>query len=241
MSMILHCGSSQATRAQVEAIPVPVHTDSWRPVPYADTIGYMHELAERVLGLPVRSERYGLNKEGNQMFGLISLDTGDTEKGLCFGLRGSYNKSLANAGVAGAQVLVCDNLCLSGDAFKVVRRNTKNVWEDFKTMIRLQMDKSLEHYANMGKSIQAMKDRPCNERRGYAFLGVAQGEGVLTPTQATVAFKDWKTPRHEEFADRNVWGLYNCVTEGLKKGQPGTILDRHTRAHDWFENVAMAA
>jgi len=53
-----------------------------------------------------------------------------------------------------------------------------------------------------------------------------------------VAFADWRTPRHEEFSDRNVWGLYNAVTEGLKKGAPGRTIERHGAAHDFFvENL----
>ena len=79
-----------------------------------------------------------------------------------------------------------------------------------------------------------MRALPCHEQRGYAMLGVAMGRELLTPTQASVAFGDWKKPRYEEFADRNLWSLYNCVTEGLKKGAPGTVLDRHANAHDYF-------
>jgi hypothetical protein len=79
-----------------------------------------------------------------------------------------------------------------------------------------------------------MREIPCNVRRGYALLGVALGEGVLTPTQASVAYQDWREPRHEEFSDRNLWSLYNCATEGLKKGQPGRLMDRHAKNHDYF-------
>ena len=237
MSMILHCGSEEVTRAQVEAVPVPTPTHSWRPVPYADAISFLYDQIRSNLGLEIESERYGLNKAGDQMFALATLKTEREDNGLSIGLRQSYNKSLALGVAVGANVFVCDNLCFSGDAFKVVRRNTLNVWADFRALVAVQVAGSLGHYEAVNAECDALKAVPCDLRRGYEVLGVALGEGVLTPTQATVAFEDWKRPRHEDFSDRNLYSLYNCATEGLKKGAPARILDRHARAHAFFTEL----
>ncbi len=232
--LILHCGSKGATRQQVEAVPVPAHTSSWRPVAYGSAIGYLHEQADRHLGLPVVREQYGLNKAGDQMFALLTLRTDSDESGLSIGIRQSYNKSLALGVAVGASVFVCDNLCFSGDAFKLLRKNTVNCWDDFKHLLGAQIHEALGHYVKVNEDNNRMKTISVPERRGYAMLGIAQGEGVLTPTQASVAFQDWQKPRHEEFSDRNLWSLYNCATEGLKKGAPAKTLDRHAKAHDFF-------
>lgn len=235
--MLLHCGSETVSRAMVEAVPVPAHTRSWKPVRYADAIALVHDVAERKIKLPIESETYGLNKAGDQMFGLVTLDTGNEEQGLSIGFRGSYNKSLANGIAIGSQVFVCDNLCFSGNAFKVVRRNTTNVWRDFRDLVEAQVGQSLGYYDDVIADTKKLKEIECSDRRGYSFLGVMLGEGLLTPTQATVAFGDWKTPRHEAFAGRTLWGLYNAVTEGLKKGAPARILDRHAKTHDFFTQI----
>jgi hypothetical protein len=232
--LILHCGSEQTTLAQVLQVMPPQATETWNPVAYGDAIGFMRETARTRLGLEVKSESYGLNKAGSQLFARITLDTGDTEKGLSIGLRQSYDKSLALGVAVGANVFVCDNLCFSGDAFKVVRKNTMNVWPDFQRLVTEQVLTALDCYETLSKQTLAMKAKPCHKDRGYALLGVAMGKGLLTPHQASVAFGDWETPRHEEFSDRNIWGLYNAVTEGLKKGAPATVLDRHAKAHDYF-------
>jgi hypothetical protein len=134
-------------------------------------------------------------------------------------------------------VFVCDNLCFSGDAFQVIRKNTTNVWRDFQNMIAKQITNCLSHYQNMKHDTAAMKAVVCHQEEGFALLGVAMGRGLLTPTQASVAFGDWKKPRHEEFSDRNVWSLYNCATEGLKKGQPARLMDRHVAAHSFFKEA----
>jgi len=237
MSTILLGNSERVTRAQVEAVPVPQATRSWHPVPYADAIGFLTNTIDRKLGLELESEEYGLNKNGDQLFALFTYKTDREDNGLAFGLRQSYNKTLANAVAAGSQVFVCDNLCFSGSAFKVVRKNTTNVWHDFRSMLSTHVDNALGHYEEVNKDTDRMKTIPCAERRGYAMLGVMMGEGLMTPTQATVAFQDWKVPRHEEFADRNLWGLYNAVTEGLKKGAPALRLDRQAKAHDFFTEM----
>jgi hypothetical protein len=119
-----------------------------------------------------------------------------------------------------------------------VRKNTTNVWRDFQALIRAQIADALSHYTDVTVACDAMKETPCETERGYAALGVMQGRGLLSAQQATVAFGDWRTPRHEAFANRDVWGLYNAVTEGLKKGPPAKLLDRHATAHDFFtENL----
>ena len=204
-------------------------------MPYGHMIGFVKHLIDKTIGAPIRKEQYGLNKAGDQMFGQIALDVGDSDQSLSIGFRSSYNKSLAPAVVAGSQILVCDNLCLSGSAFKLVRKNTTNVWPDFQYLATQHVAGALGHYESVKADNDRMKELPCNETRGYAMLGIAQGQGVLTPTQASVAFQDWRTPRHEEFADRNMWGLYNAVTEGLKKGAPARRIDRQTKAHDFFQ------
>jgi len=237
--LMLHCGSEQVTRSMVDAVPVPDATKTWHPVAYGQAIDFLQSEVKRQLGLEVESEGYGLNAKGDQMFALLTLKTDSQESGLSIGLRQSYNKSLALGVAVGGQVFVCDNLCFDGDAFKVVRKNTLNVWTDFRRLVTEQVAAALGHHAKMEKDVALLKAIPCHERRGYALLGVAQGEGVLTPTQATVAYGDWQKPRHEEFSERNLWSLYNCVTEGLKKGAPARTLDRHAVAHSFF--MAQAA
>lgn len=240
-NLVLHCGGKQVTRAAVEAIVPPVRTESYNPVHYSDAIGLMFDEA-RTLGLAIRSESYGLNKEGDQLFALLTLDTGNAEHGLSIGLRQSYNKTLALGVAIGAQVFVCDNLAFKGSSFKVVRKNTVNVWPDFRNLLHAQIANALPAYRALEADFDAMREVPVTVERGYAVLGVMVGRELLTPNQASVAFGDWREPRHAEFGDRNAWGLYNAVTEGLKKGGAGRVLDRHSAAHDFIvESIPMLA
>lgn len=235
--MMLHCGAETVTRDMVAAVPVPKRTRSYNPVAYLDAIDFVRDAVAKRIDAPIKQEQFGLNKKGDQLFALLTLDMGSTESGLSIGLRQSYNKSLALGIAVGSQVFVCDNLCFRGDAFMVVRKNTTNVWADFKSLVQAQVAGALGHHTNMQADVAKLKATPCNVRRGYSFLGVMQGEGLLTPNQASVAFGDWTEPRHEEFAERNMWGLYNAITEGLKKGAPARTIDRHAAAHAFMLGV----
>ena len=233
--------NNRVSLAQVESVPVPDHTHSWRPVPYGEAIGFLKSTIDRTLPYSLESEEYGLSKDGNQMFGVITLDTGDRDQGLAIGIRQSYNRSLALGIVCGAQVFVCDNLMFNGNAFRVVRKNTVNVWADFRALVNAQIMASEAHYQTMRWETHAMKSVPVNQDRGHELLGRALGAQVLTPNQATIAFQDWNEARHAEFKPRNLWSLYNCITEGLKKGRPATIMDRYAAAHDFMNNVKAIA
>lgn len=235
--LILHAGGQEVTLQDVLAVPVPEETDSYKPVPYGRAIEFLKEAVASELHLPIKKERFGLNNEGKQLFAMVTLDTGDELFALSIGIRQSYNKSLALGVAVGANVFVCDNLAFAGDAFQVVRRNTTYVWPDFQKLVTKQVGDALGHFASMKADIEAMKGLPCSEKHGYAWLGIAMGAGIITPTQATVAFEDWKKPRYEDFADRNIWSLYNCVTEGLKKGPAGLTIDRHASAHGFVMDI----
>ena len=223
---------------QLSSITVPQNTRTHHPLPYADAVGYIKAAAQRALGLPIASEEYGTSKDGMQAFAAITLDTGDRDSGLVLGWRGSYNKTLSNMFAAGPQLWVCDNLMIGGDAVKVLRKNTLNVWADFRALVNASIGDSLDHYRRTLSQADAMKAVNLPKERGYAVLGVALGNAVLTPTQANVAFGDWREPRHEEFNQRTLFGLYQAVTEGLKKGAPGRLIDRHVKAHEFFTGVA---
>jgi len=229
------------TRAMVEAIPVPTYTRSHKPVPYGDAISLLLESIDNSLGFDLCSEDYGTNKSGSQMFARFVFETDHPETGLAVGLRQSYDKSIALGTVAGANVFVCSNGMFIGSALHCVRKNTVNVWADFRAMIQLQVSTALDGYKQVTGDANRWKREGITQREGYELIGVAMGESVLTPHQASVAFQDWDTPRHEVFADRTLHSLYQCFTEGLKKGQAARTPERHIAAHSFFQREGGAS
>jgi hypothetical protein len=227
-------------------IPVPMATSTYHPVAHKELIHFVRERIDATLGMTIKNERYGLSRKAQdghrqQMFGVITLDAGNDENGLSIGLRNSYDKSLSVGISSGAKVFVCDNLCFSGDAMVVLRKHTLNVWRD----ISLNVDKALResegHYIEMNRQLEAMKHIPVSYDAGGDLVGRAMLYEVLKPQQATVTLRDWRKPRHEAFAERNLYSLYNCFTQGLKKGQAGESMDRHATTHDFFAPMVPVA
>jgi uncharacterized protein YifE (UPF0438 family) len=240
--LVLHCGGARVNRHDVEMVPVPGRTATWNPLPYADSIGVVRDVLPSLTGREIVAEEYGLNRDGRQMFALFRMSSlaGDpSSMGMAIGLRGSYDKSLANGLVCGSNVFVCDNLAFSGSDFKIMRRNTSFVTRVWREMVINHLARAQECYRSIAERAGQLEGLACPERRGFAMLGVALGEKVLNTEQATVAFNVWRRPEHEEHAARNVWSLYNAMTEGLKRGVAGTVLERHTRAHDFIDAVVV--
>jgi len=239
-NLILHCGAKTVTRADLAAVVLPPATRSYKPVAYLKAIDFVQEAIADQLALPVLGETFGLNKAGDQMFAEIRVDTGSNEHALSFGLRQSLNKAFALGFCAGVGIMVCDNLCFSGDAFTVMRKNTTNVWENFTEIVWRKVADSLGHYKSMANDIDRLKATPCSRRRAHAYLGVMRGEGLLSATQATVAHGDVNVDRHDAFNVDTLWRPYNAVTEALKKSTPENLIGNTTAAHGFFMNQVAA-
>jgi len=220
---------------EVLAVPVPNATKTYVPVPNEDLIGLVRHRIETLLDMEIESEAYGLSRNDQQMFGVMRVDTGHDARGLSIGLRNSYDYSLSVGFASGASVFVCDNLCFSGSATVIMRKHTRNVWEDVVARVDKAVRESGLHFSVMNEQLDSMKEIEVDDDRGFEIIGRAMGHGILRPHQVTIALKDWKKPRHEQFEDRNLYSLYNCFTEGLKLGPAGTMLSRHTEMHGWFK------
>jgi len=157
--------------------------------------------------MDITQEQYGLSRKSQQMFGVIRLDSGHPDNGLSIGLRNSYDKSLSVGFASGASVFVCDNLCFSGESGEIIRKHTVNVWRDITLKVDQALRASEYHYIVMNQHLSEMKQIPMGLDEGYDLIGRALGHEVLKPQQATIALKDWRNPRHEDFSERNLYSL----------------------------------
>jgi len=232
-----HIGQGFCTLDEVLAVPVPDHTKSWAPDSYGDCIEMVKDAMKSEQGLEPVSESYSMNKTGSQMFSVFNYEVpGLEDSRFSLGLRQAYDKSFARGLVGGESLIVCDNLCFSGNMFKVTRKNTLYVRGDFEkicTGMAKDLNNILEKSAHDRVRLQA---RPCNLDEGYEILGKMLGHGIISNHAASVAFQDWAVPRHQAFSDRNQWSLYNCITEGLKKVRPSLRITAHTNTHDYLVN-----
>ena len=237
MSLIVCNGAQQVSRDQLAQLPPPPRTRSHRPTRYIETVDYVRNSIEALTSLEIVDEKYAINKEGGQFFGQI-LCKGSDDAHIGFGLRDSINKSISKVFAAGfTHLLVCANLQISGDIGTTMRKNTRNQWDDFRYIVDSRLIDAEANFRKGQEAAAMLRDKECPLDRGYEILGRAYGHGLLSPRQFTTAVGDWTTPRHEDFAPRNLWSLYNCGNEGLKRGPVGGVIGRHVSWDNFMQTV----
>ena len=234
-AQLIQSHGQAALLEDLRAVPVPAATQTYRPVPYADVIEMVEQQAQTVLDREIVSRHFGLSRKGVQMFAILTFDMGHEKTGLSIGLRQSYDKSVSLGLCCGARVFVCDNLMFSGSTVRVVRKNTLHVWDDFRMLVDDGLEHAARDYRNIIGDAAVLKAVPMPERAGAEIIGLAQYQGVLRPQQASVAFQDWRKARYPAFKKRNLWSLYNCFTQALKRTPAGLIMDGFSEAHRFFQ------
>lgn len=225
------------TRAQLAQMPAPAHTATWRPLSFHAVITFLLTLCERS-GLIVDTLEMGLNSTGKRFIAIITFEGGNGVTVPSMMLRGCYDKAWAWNVVIGGQFVVCQNGIFDGEGVHVLRKNTINVWSDFRSLMTAAVADIMPSYQRVSDAAELLRTVPVNERRGAALIGVARYEGLLTATQETVAMGDWRNARHAEFATRDLFSLYNAGTEGLKKGAFDNAGERHAGWHAFMMDFA---
>jgi hypothetical protein len=232
--MSVLCTRNPVSLAVARNVEAPDKTDSYMPVKngqFVDTV----RAAFEALGWALDYEAYGLTCKDQRFFfthRYVQKNSPDgSEHAVAVGGRNSYDRSIAAGLAIGANVFVCDNLCFSGDDFAVLRRHTSNVWRDLAELVKKAAATAETRHARLGAELHLLKEVGISDDRAYELFGLALGHEVVAPTQINAALRDWKEPRHPEFADRNLWSWYNAVNEALKTSTADTMLTRHANLH----------
>jgi len=215
-NLILHCGAHAVERSVLESTPTPPSTDTWQPVPHAALLGTV----EKVLvdhGLTITSQAHGLTHDGNRYFGLMEVHNGNEnpEYARVLGLRNSHDKCLPAAICAGSQILVCDNLAFSGE-IKISRKHTTFIMRDLPDLIKQTVAHLISTWHELDNQIQSYKSQRLSDRSAHDLTIRAMDGGVFCASKIPEVIHEWRQPRHDAFAPRNVWSWFNAVTEVVK-------------------------
>ena len=232
--LVVHRGGWEATKADLAAVPVPEPTESYFPVPYARYVEEV-ELHMPRFGLDVRSSEFALAREGAQMFGVLTCTNGysATDYALAIGLRSSYDRSLAVGATFGSRCFVCDNLAFSGEV-SLSRKHTVNVFRDLPDLIYRMLSQVSSMRERMDAEIAAMKARELQPLQAHHLMVEAIRANVLPASRLPKVIEAWEEPRHEAFASRTAWSLFNGFTEVLKTNAPRAQMEGSLRLSALF-------
>lgn len=244
LNLCLHCGSKEVPLEGVLECPTgPSLGPKHYPTAHSRVIGGVREAADDY-GFEVVNEAHALSHEGNRYFGLMQIapkgTLGDSlqDYSWVLGLRNSHDRTFPIGLAAGAGVFVCDNLSFLGEV-KLKRKHTRFANRDMPTLIANAFGRVVELKTQMDNRFEVYRGAPIDGDRAKAFIFDAVRTGVVTRQQMVDLWQEWCTPKHDEFKPRNVWSMFNCVTEVLKgRLAAPTIAERTTRLHLLADSVS---
>ena len=206
--------SLRVSEAEVKAVMAPERTRSWNPITHSTLIDAL-DVAARKHNLAIKSRNYSLAAEGNKMFGTWGIDSGSSDRDWAFGFRNSIDKSMAIGMTAGTNIIVCSNMCFSGD-YIAFRKHTGGL--DLSELVWMA-DKAIE--ATMQKSIefdnwhQGLKEVELSRDQAKCFAFDCMSTGVFTPSKFK-AFIEACTEEYKLSKEQNLYTYHGGVTRLLR-------------------------
>ncbi|MBF9239462.1 DUF932 domain-containing protein [Hymenobacter sp. BT683] len=210
---------------------VPASTKTYSPLSHLDLITSVKEQLDK-RGLQLKDERYTQNRQGQQMFGHMTVQGLNGEQDMCLGFRNSYDKSMQVGVVGGSRVIVCSNMMFAGD-FKALAMHNGNLVQELNTMLGKAADRLEEHYRKLQVDSEKMKQVEVNPRIIHEILGeLFYSESVVSEAQLRIIRGELREKTN--FGDGSLWDIYNHTTEALKTAPSGLIIGRHIDAHQFY-------
>jgi hypothetical protein len=220
--LLTHKGSHRVTRQDLHTLGAPLAMGPrHRPIAHYEIVDQLHDAIED-RGWSVAKEALAVARKGHMLFGVMDLrgpaDTDDL--GTCFGFRSSTNQSFALRGVAGARVLVCDNMVLSGSEF--VMRHKLTLHLNLPLLISQALNKFITQSKALFTDLDNLRTRRLSTGAAKTRIFDLFNKGAMplhlfddvsnfyfNPTDAT-----------PDCTPRTAWGLHNACTRSMKVLSP---------------------
>ena len=213
-NLILHCGAKRVSRSDLKDVPTPMPTKTHKPVPHVQIAELIAQEAQN-RGYAIVSEEYGLNPSKEKMFGVFRFHPeGHPEYARALGFRNSHDKSLAVGLTVGLSITVCDNLAFGGET-TIHRKHTSGI--EIENLIPEAFDGLTHQYIKLELNVDKLKREEVTMTKAKLTIVKAAEMKAINSCDIIPVLEEFRTPRHDEFASRNSWSLYNSFTEIVKK------------------------
>jgi len=233
--LVLHCGAAKVDRAAVEIVPTPAATQTWTPIPHTTLIERVEDTLKSD-GLSIVQQTHSLTRGGNRYFGLMQIANGHNSEdyGWVLGLRNSHDQSFPAGLVVGAGVFVCDNLSFSGE-IRMTRKHTTHIMRDLPGLVQRAIGQLMSRWHAQDVRIEAYKGFELSDMQAHDMIVRAMDARAVTSTRVPDLLQEWRHPKHEAFAPRTAWSLFNGFTEVLKPLSLNELSIRTQRLHGLFD------
>lgn len=237
--LLLHCGGEVVDLEDVESIRTPAPEGKHFPIPHTRIISETRK-AVTDMGLEVATERHALAREGDRYFGLLGVSNPDSELGYdwVIGMRNTHDKSFAASVAMGTSVWACDNLCFSGEVV-LARKHTRFIQRDLNGVVMRAVGKLNQMKVDTEQRYAAYHDREIRDSEVYELVVRGLLAKAYGATAIPAILNEWEEPPHEEFQDRNLWSLFNCMTSQFTGAKdPSRMINRSAALHGVCDSFA---
>ena len=204
-------------RDEIALVPTPAATASWKPVPHVEVIDAVTDVV-KAHNWQILDEQYGLARDGQRMFGVIRINrTSSAEWSRCIGIRNSHDRTIAVGLAAGLNVQVCANLMFGGSTV-LKRRHTSRI--ELNGLVVEAIDALEDDFLTLETVAEGLKIDEVGDDEVRASIVKAAEIQAIPSCDILNVWKEFKEPRHEEFAEPTRWSLLNAFTETAKKYSP---------------------
>jgi Domain of unknown function (DUF932) len=211
--------TGRLSRQQLAVVPTPPSTATHQVIPHVEIVNSLEE-ALGFRHISVQSEEYAVSKDGKNFFGVMTLDQGFHGAQFALGVRNSHSKQFRLSVVVGMRVLVCSNLCFSGDFDIVLQKHSKNM--NLKAAISVGLDEAQRGFEPLKQRVQSWKETTVtdDQARISIFKSFIEGDLDCPKYIAKDVWRYWMLPTEEEFEPRTRYSLQNCYTSAFKSLDP---------------------
>lgn len=230
-NLILHAGANAASEVDVFSVTTPEPTETWQPVPHGRLIASVQTAIEGS-GFVISRREYGLFNDGARMFGVWTLTNHNNapDYQLAIGLRNSHDKTFPAGLAVGSRVFVCDNLAFSSEIV-VARKHTSRILRDLDRLVVQAVGRIVEARQLQDRRISAYKSAELTDGQVHDLVVRSIDAQVMANSYLPKVLAEYRGPRHNEFAPRTAWSLFNAYTEIFKATNPLDLSARTTRLH----------
>jgi len=217
MTVVANLCSSGCTDVSLEALGqlrAPAALGRWYPIPHIKLIEEVcRALGKRGIGI-TKEIRLAVSHGGARCFGVADLTTKVTEGvHLSLGIRNSTDKSLAAGVLIGERVMVCSNLCFSGD-LAVLRTHTKNILADLPKKLDEAVEKIPKFTRETEQRIERLKRCGLTKAQAHDLVIGGMDRIIIPARDVPDVLGKWRFS--DVFTSRTCWSLYNAFTATLK-------------------------
>ncbi len=240
------------TRAEMADLPLPQSLGRFhQPYSFSEYVEQVHESLD-IEGLVATEQEYAIQKDGQRMFGLMTIGPKALEGelitaadwNLTLGIRGSHDQRIPRGITLGSQVIVCSNLCFGGNIGTFNTKQTTNIRTRIPSLIRGAVAQIPQLAGEMEQKFDDYRNFEMQPRWGDAALVEMHRRGGLAAPQLARAIGEWDRPSHEEHAEQgySAWRLLNACTEALKptggQGNMNLVQERSQKVTSFIDEMA---